>query len=232
MQKFGVALEETVRYIYLALKALRFWHRPPPIKTPDELVEYVDTRSKFVAQTTLYGYVKTRAGTRYVSLFEDEVFVQSLNIAKWEIYLACLADLAVFCAASVSGQTPASDDEIRSLAIYLVDCATRNEEIPAERPQGFEDIRSAFRARVQQTPWKSMVAGESAFQGSLDALVEWAPIADVLKIDDAEVVKNSMRFKWKKVRDQFNSLIDAESVLDAWQIQEERGNRLEAAHAS
>jgi hypothetical protein len=61
--------------------------------------------------------------------------------------------------------------------------------------------------------------GDAAFQGSLSALVEWAPIADELKIQDVDVVKNSMRFKWKKVRDQFETLLDADAVFDDWRIQ-------------
>ena len=55
------AVQETVIYMFLALKALRFWRRDPPVTKPKELVHFFETRSKFVAQTTLYGYVKARA---------------------------------------------------------------------------------------------------------------------------------------------------------------------------
>ena len=57
---------------------------------------------------------------------------------------------------------------------------------------------------------------EGPLAGSLDALIEWAPIADELKILDEAIVRNSMRFKWKKVRDQFEKLIDADAVLADW----------------
>ena len=201
----------------MALKALRFWHRPPPVLTLSDLVSYAETRSKFVSQTTLYSYVKTRAGTRYVSLMEDDVFANSVNIAKWEIYLACLCDLSTYAAARTSRDQSVAQSEIRALAIHLVDTATLNEEIPVERPQGFDDIRSAFAARAEATNWTDDMIGDAAFQGSLSALVEWAPIADELKIHDVEIVKNSMRFKWKKVRDQFEQILDASAVLADWQ---------------
>lgn len=203
----------------MALKALRFWHRPPPVLTLSDLVAYAETRSKFVSQTTLYGYVKTRAGTRYVSMMEDDVFANSVNIAKWEIYLACLCDMSAYVAARASRNQSAAQSEIRDLAIHLVDTATTNEEIPVERPQGFDDIRSAFAARAQATNWTDDMIGEAAFQGSLSALVDWAPIADELKINDVDIVKNSMRFKWKKVRDQFETLLDADAVFDDWRAQ-------------
>jgi len=200
----------------MALKALCFWRRPPPVLTVADLAGYTESRSKFVAQTTLYGYIKARAGTRYVSLMEDDTFVESVNIAKWEIYLACLCDFAAYAAARVGRQGEATSQEVRDLAIHLVDSATAGENIPAERPQGFDDIRAAFRARAQAADWTADIGAEAVFRGSLNALVDWAPIADELKLGDVEVVKNSMRFKWKKVRDQFETLLDAAAVLDDW----------------
>lgn len=184
--------------------------------TLSDLVEFTETRSKFVSQTTLFGYVRTRAGTRYGSLMEDDIFANSVDIAKWEIYLACLCDLAAYTAARVGHHRSAAPSEIRALAIHLVDTATTDEEIPVVRPQGFDDIRSAFAARAQATNWTADMIGEATFQDSLSALVEWAPVADELKINDVDIVKNSMRFKWKKVRDQFETLLDADAVFDDW----------------
>lgn len=203
-------------YLLLALKALQFWRRPPPVTETNHLVRFVETRSKFVAQTTLYGYVRTRAGTRYYSLMEDDVFAKSLNIAKWEVYLACLSDLAFYAAAIVGKRSNAENDEIRALAVHLVSTATLEEEVPPERPQGFADTRTEFAQRTRNVIWNEVPDGEAPFEGSLSALVHWAPIADELKIQDAEIVKNSMRFKWKQVRDQLNALIDAESVMADW----------------
>lgn len=207
------ALAETAAYLLMALKALCFWRKPPPVTTANHLVYYVESRSKFVAQTTLYGYVRTRAGTRYASLMEDDVFANSVNIAKWEIYLACVCDLAVYAAAQVGRRTGAGNEETGALAIRLVDTAIASEEIPKERPQGFDDIHAAFQQRAKSTAWHGDFKGGEPFEASLDALVEWAPVADELKIYDVEIVKNSMRFKWKKVRDQLNEILDAEAVM-------------------
>lgn len=216
------AVADVLYYLAMILRALHFWRRDPPVVTVAQLAEYVETRSKFVAQTTLYGYIKTRAGTRYTSLFEDDVFVSSINTAKWEVYIACLYDLAGYAAASVGRRTSAEDPEITALAIHIVEAVTRDEEIPPERPQGFHDVRATFEKRARSTRWRAIPDGHGFFQDSPAALVEWAPIADELKIHDVEIVKNSMRFKWKKVRDQLAQLLDPESVLADWRS---RGGR-------
>ena len=218
--KFRIALKESLFYIGLAVKSLRFWHNGQPVLTPLELSRFVETRCKWISQTTLIGYVKTRAGTRYLSLFEDEVFANSLNIAKWEIYLACLSDMSVYATAAVGKAADATEEELNAMALYIYKTALGiymtalgNDDIPPERPQGFDDVREIFKTRINEITWQEAPVGEAPFLGSMDALFEWAPIADELKKFDTVPVKNSMRFKWKRLRDILGTLLDADSVL-------------------
>ena len=66
------------------------------IKNLDELEEFIQTKSAWVTQVTLYNYLKTRMGTRYVLHFENDVFMKSVNLAKWNIYSVSLQDLTFF----------------------------------------------------------------------------------------------------------------------------------------
>ena len=56
------------------------------IKNLDELETFIQTKSAWVTQVTLYNYLKTRMGTRYVLHFENDKFMGSVNLAKWNIY--------------------------------------------------------------------------------------------------------------------------------------------------
>jgi hypothetical protein len=214
-----LAFREAAYFVGLALKGLCFWRKPPPVTTPAELRGFIESRAKAVTQVTLFGYLKTRAGTRYTSLFEDDVFANSISIAILEIYLAALSDLTVFAAARVGRDAGASAEEIRSLALCLHNNILTDEEIPEYRPQGFDAARSAFSERVADVPWPDMAQGEAAFRGSLAALVEWAPVAPELKSRDTEIVETSMRFRWKAVRDQFAEILDASAVMAAWRAE-------------
>ena len=213
------ALKEAIFFISLALRAFKFWHKDPPILNVADLIRFADTRAKFATQTTLFGYIKTRAGTRYTVLFADETYARSINMAKWEIYLAALSDICVFVSAVVGASNNASSDEMAALAVHIFNDVLDNEETPKERPQGFDDVREPFNARVKTTNWDELAGGESAFYPSLAALVEWAPIADELKALDEEIIRNSMRFKWKKVRDDLSQLLDADAVMADWRKQ-------------
>ena len=66
------------------------------IKDLDELETFIQTKSAWVTQVTLYNYLKTRMGTRYVLHFENDKFMGSVNLAKWNIYSVALQDLSLF----------------------------------------------------------------------------------------------------------------------------------------
>ena len=66
------------------------------ISSKEDLKNFIQERSAHVTQTTLYGYIKTRIGSRYALMFEDEVFSNSINIAKWNIYLTALSDCTLY----------------------------------------------------------------------------------------------------------------------------------------
>ena len=66
------------------------------ISSKKDLQNFVQERSAHVTQTTLYGYLKTRIGTRYVAMLEDEKFAESINIAKWNIYVVAISDLTLY----------------------------------------------------------------------------------------------------------------------------------------
>jgi hypothetical protein len=62
----------------------------------DDLEYFIQSKSAWVTQVTLYGYLKTRMGTRYVLHFENDKFMGSVNLAKWNVYAVALQDLTFF----------------------------------------------------------------------------------------------------------------------------------------
>ena len=53
------------------------------ISNLDELEDFIQSKSAWVTQVTLYGYLKTRMGTRYVLHFENDEFMASVNLLKF-----------------------------------------------------------------------------------------------------------------------------------------------------
>ena len=66
------------------------------IKNVDDLKVFIQQKSAWVSQVTLYNYLKTRMGTKWVLHFDDEKFLKSINTAKWNIYAISLQDLSFY----------------------------------------------------------------------------------------------------------------------------------------
>lgn len=183
-----------------------------PIDTVDKLAEFVVTRAAFVSQKKLYGYVKTRMGTRYVSMFEDETFIASVNIAKMHVFAACLSDLTIFCVARAAALGGLTAEQREGLAD---DCHRRGiarhaDQAPSDDAPG--EWTAAFRRRIEEVHWENAAATGEVFEASPKALLRWAPIAPELKKYDAEIVRNSIRFAWNEVRMDFRARLDADAL--------------------
>ena len=68
---------------------LKYFKKTKKIENYLDLKEFIQKKSAWVSQVTLYGYLKTRMGAKYVLMFEDEIFLGSINKAKWNILFNC-----------------------------------------------------------------------------------------------------------------------------------------------
>ncbi len=75
---------------------LKFFKPKEKINSYDDLRNFIQKKSAWISQVTLYGYLKTRMGAKYVLMFEDEIFLGSINKAKWNIYVVALQDLCLY----------------------------------------------------------------------------------------------------------------------------------------
>ena len=79
------------------------------------LQRFLDSRASHVAQTTLYGYLRARSGTRFPVLFENDAYVVSINHAKWQMWLACLSDLSVYAGGLLAVRSQAPSEEVGAI---------------------------------------------------------------------------------------------------------------------
>ncbi len=191
----------------------RRWRRREPIHSAEALRRFLQTRASHVAQMTLYGYLRTRAGTRFPELFENEAFIVSMNIAKWHVWLACLSDLAVHAGSLLRRGSGAPAEVVGPFMQRLVDEVLREAAIPQDAGPEYPAHAQRVRARLALCDWNIAEGSDAAFVESPTALVYWAPIVDDLKALDEEIVRNSMRFRWHEVRRELSHNLDPAAVL-------------------
>jgi hypothetical protein len=171
-----------------------------PLTDADTLGDFLKTRASHVTQTSLYGYLRTRAGTRYPELFEDKQILMSINMAKWQIWLACLSDLSIYVGGLIHQRSNLNSDEISLLLTPIIESILEETGVPEEASPEYPNAAEGLIRRVANCDYSTIPDDESAFSRSPEALFYWAPIADELKNRDEEIVKNSVRFRWQEIR--------------------------------
>ena len=171
------------------------------INSKEDLQNFVQERSAHVTQTTLYGYLKTRIGTRYQLMLDDEKYSASIDIAKWNIYVAALSDLTLYVFSYLIDQKSLKQNSSEEIFLNII----ANELNNGLDKKLFNTAKNDFILRVKSIDWNKFHL-EGPFKNSGLALYHWSPIADDLKILDKEIVLNSIKLKWNLVENEFKNL--------------------------
>ena len=173
------------------------------IKNLNELEEFIQTKSAWVSQVTLYSYLKTRMGTRYVLHFDNDVFMKSVNEAKWNIYAVSLQDLTFYTFSYLKTNLNFKDlNKSKEIFHNILDDESTN-----NMPSAIIDkTKKKFEERFQSINWNEYW-NNIPFNQSALSLYEWAPIAEELKTLDRKIVLNSVILKWEIIEKEFQERI-------------------------
>ena len=173
------------------------------IKNLDELENFIQTKSAWVTQVTLYSYLKTRMGTKYVLHFDNDVFMSSVNLAKWNIYFVALQDLTFFTFSYLKVNFNYQDiNHAKEIFYKILDDETSN-KMPLEI---IDEAKKTFDERLENINFDTYY-NDLPFNPSALSLYKWAPISEELKTLDRKIVLNSMILKWDIIKKEFESLI-------------------------
>ena len=169
----------------------------------DELESFIQSKSAWVTQVTLYGYLKTRMGTRYVLHFENDKFMESVNLAKWNMYAVALQDLIFYIFSYLKNNLNYQDvHKAEEIFLKILDDETTN-KMPLDI---IEEAKKNFNDRLQNINWE-IYYNDLPFNSSALSLYKWAPIAEELKTLDRKIVLNSVILKWDIVKKEFKERI-------------------------
>ena len=183
---------------------LKFFKPKQKINNYEELKDFIQKKSAWISQVTLYGYLKTRMGAKYVLMFEDEIFLGSINKAKWNIYAVTLQDFCLYSISYLKDVSKKHDTE-KAKEIFLE--ILSNEEKNQMPIEVSEKSKKEFDERLKNIDWEKHYK-DLPFNNSALALYECSPIAEELKSLDRKIVLNSMILKWDIIKKEFSQVIN------------------------
>ena len=187
-----------------------------PLDSADSLGEFARTRASYVAQTSLFGYLRTRMGTRYRVMFEDEIFSAAIRDASARVFGSCLSDLLVFAVANAGADgrlDPLEKSEfVRECYADMLAHALAD----LDKPEILDEARQTLDTRLAAPDWTAAADAAVAFAGSERDLVRFAPVIDDFKELDGAIVMNSIRYRWRDIRRQLERRLDGPAVCTDW----------------
>lgn len=216
MSDSATLLQRLESWLPKSLQALLIRFDQSPISTVAQLLDFVHTRSSYVAQTSLYGYLRTRMGTSYREYFQDEEFAAAIRQAAANLFVSCLSDLSVFCLATAGQDRAMTRKEMQAAAVYVFETALAAGLEDVETLVDQEQAKKDFQQRVKKADWDVEKEGEKAFSLSPEDLVRFAPVVDEFKELDKEIVTNSIRFRWRDVRRQARKRLNGQAIGKDW----------------
>ena len=184
-----------------------FRRRSYPIESIDGVRDFAVTRSAFIAQKTMFGYVKTRMGTSYPEMFRDDLIITSLKEATMQHYSACLSDLTTYLYRDLAENGYLNQADCTQHAKETFRSGLESNKDHSLELFDMEKACIAFEARIRDIAWSEPVDPFTVFIESPRSLTRWAPIADDLKKRDREIAENSVSFAWIEVRKEFHDLL-------------------------
>ena len=137
-------------------------------------------------------------------MFENKDFLNSINIAKWQIYGASLVDCTFFCFSFLYKEKNfLKTEQAKKIFFEILDAEKGN----GMNIDAYDSAINEFNSRFSKINWGTHYSS-SPFEYSSNALYNWAPIADELKKLDKQIVLNSMILKWNNIQKDFKNLVD------------------------
>ena len=183
---------------------LNYFKPKQKIKSYQDLRNFIKKKSAWISQVTLYGYLKTRMGAKYVLMFEDEIFLGSINKAKWNIYAVALQDLSLYSVSYLKDNFQKHDTSKAKEILFDILSEEEKNEMPIDI---IEKTKKDFNERINKIDWEKYYKN-LPFNKSALALYEWSPIAEELKTLDRKIVLNSMILKWDIIKKEFDQVIN------------------------
>ena len=164
------------------------------INDESDLKNFIKEKSAFVTQSTLYGYLKTRMGLKQNLMFTDDIFVESVNKAKWNIFSEAVTDLTFFSISFLNNKYNIKNLDTNKIYESILE----NEIVNGFPKEMCEKYKLKFKEKLNEFNIEDY-SKKTPFINSCNALFHWAPIADELKELDKEIVINSIKNKWMLV---------------------------------
>lgn len=195
------------------LKELAAWLKPGPIRTLDRLAEVIGTETARIAQKATTGYCRTKAGANVELLFKEQVFLDALEVCRWNAFGLVLADVCLVVEGFLRPHAGGREDALADWIVAAFDAELARHPRPGD--DDWAAAREEFRARLARSRLAEPIPAANVGFDTAQRIYDSLPVHPKLRREDFELVQNLTRFGHITLHEELSRRLDAAAVLAA-----------------
>lgn len=188
-----------------------FGRRERPVRTAEQLGEFLSRHAAFIAQKCADDYCRNKVGLSHYALGEEQAYREALTVCRWEGYAAMLAGLVTVTQRFML-EAGFDENRIETALVALCKQVLSQQPAPAYRRQGWDDVIAGLPVRLRAAranppqPFAEIAAAAGR------RLFEVLPIHQSHREFDEPVVIGAVHFNFVGVSDRLRREVDATAV--------------------
>ncbi len=190
--------------------------RRPRAADWDGTAEAIRAGAAFLAQGSVYSYLRARTLLAGPKLFQNDDFVFALEICKWEGFASAAQDLILILENDLRDHDLGDRARLPSTLVALYETTLALEPVPEHRAdKGWSDLVTDFRLRVEEAVEKPPRAADEICPGTARVLMRHAPVEDPIRVSDLPMVQNNLAFRFVDYKRRMRRDFDYPAIASA-----------------
>jgi hypothetical protein len=194
---------------------LDIFRKRPPIRSQQELAQFIDENAAFLVQKGIYEYSRARAGHYAKILFREPEFAEALDRSRWGAFPLGLAMVAEVVEGILRASAAEPSRELEALAALTLSVLDRYPVPPSQSKERWSEARADLARRLQligQHPPKRAFDIPEPFA---KAYFDLMPIHKSLRTAEYPTLHNYLKVTLCNIHDELTQRLDAESVVNS-----------------
>jgi hypothetical protein len=196
---------------------LDIFRKRPPIRSQQELAQFIDENAAFLVQKGIYEYSRARAGHYAKILFREPEFAEALDRSRWGAFPLGLAMVAEVVEGILRASAAEPSRELEALAALTLSVLDRYPVPASQSKDRWSKARAELARRLQligQHPPKRAFDIPEPFA---KAYFDLMPIHKSLRTAEYPTLHNYLKVTLCNIHDELTRRLDAESVISSLQ---------------
>lgn len=183
----------------------RFWRRSD-IQTAEQLQSYLSLSAAYLAHHITIEYTRSRAGSAWLRLQEDEQFLEDLSISRWRAFFICLGLTGEIALAELRGRTSADPQKLAGFLGRAIKGVLKSANAAGTRAE--HEAETVLKKIPQQLRMTALIPTRSPSQlagAYVSEIYDVLPAHKRLRDHDELLLLNDLRMHLISMKHQFVS---------------------------